>query len=163
MKQIVRLNVNGEEYEVAVEPSWTLLDALRNGLSLIGTKQGCDQSGECGACTVLMNGFPIYSCLILAVDAQGQKILTIEGLNKNGRLHPIQESFIQHGAIQCGYCTPGMVLTAKALLDVNPKPTESEVRQAISGNICRCTGYVKIVKAIMIAAEAMAKENDLHE
>jgi len=137
-----------------VEPRHTLLKVLRENLGLTGTKKGCD-TGDCGACTVLLNGRPVNSCLVLAVEANGAKITTIEGLAKGDELHPIQEAFIQHGAIQCGYCTPGMVLSAKALLDENPHPSELEVKKAIAGNLCRCTGYVKIIRAIMSVSKSM--------
>jgi aerobic carbon-monoxide dehydrogenase small subunit len=152
MKQQVRMKVNGEEVEGWVEPRRTLLDFLREDLDLTGTKKGCDH-GNCGACTVLMDGKPINSCLVLAVEAEGSDILTIEGLAEGSKLHPLQEAFIEHGAVQCGYCTPGMILSAKALLDENPRPTEEEVRVAISGNLCRCTGYKKIVEAILSQAK----------
>lgn len=151
MKQVVQLRINGEDYEVAVEPYRTLLDCIRDDIGLTGTKKGCDL-GDCGACTVLVEGKSVNSCLMLAVEAQGKDVTTIEGLAQNGNLHPLQEAFIQYGAVQCGYCTPGMILSAKALLDENPHPTELEVRQAIAGNLCRCTGYVKIVEAIMAVA-----------
>jgi len=148
VKHNIQLTVNGEIYEVYVEPRRRLIDVIRDDIGLTGTKEGCG-SGDCGACTVLMDGKPVNSCLILAIDAKEKNILTIEGLSNEGRLHPIQEAFVKHGAIQCGYCTPGMILSAKALLDENPNPAEEEVREAISGNLCRCTGYVKIVKAIL--------------
>lgn len=128
----------------------TLLEALRERLGLTGTKRGCDM-GQCGACTVLLDGQPVRSCLTLAIDAQGQEITTIEGLARNGELHPLQRAFHEHGAIQCGFCTPGMILTARALLAENPTPTVREIKQAISGNLCRCTGYVKIIEAITTA------------
>ncbi len=144
--------VNGEEVMGWVEPRRTLLDFLRDDLNLTGTKKGCDL-GNCGACTVLMDGKPTNSCLVLAVEAEGRKILTIEGLSEGTTLHPIQEAFIQHGAVQCGYCTPGMILSTKALLNENPHPTEEEVRIAIAGNLCRCTGYKKIVQAILSLAK----------
>jgi len=144
----VTLKVNGEEYEVSIPPHKTLLDVLRDRLGLLEVKCGCDEGG-CGACTVLLNGKPVYSCLMLAVQAEGKAITTIRGLAKYGELHPLQKNFIEYGAVQCGYCTPGIILAAKALLDENPKPTEEEVRQAISGNLCRCTGYQQIVEAIM--------------
>jgi len=144
----ISLQINGETYEVNVPIKKTLLDVLRDDLALTGTKKGCD-SGECGACTVLMDGKPVNSCIILAVDAVGKQISTIEGIGGIMELHPIQEALVAHGAIQCGYCTPGIVMSAKALLDSNPHPTESEVREGITGNLCRCTGYVKVVEAIM--------------
>jgi carbon-monoxide dehydrogenase small subunit len=151
---IHQLKVNGETHEVTVKPNETLLDVIRYKLELTGTKKGCD-TGQCGSCTVLLDGKPVNSCLILAIEARGKEILTIEGLAKNGHLHPLQEAFIQEGAVQCGYCTPGMLLSAKALLDENPSPTEEEVKEAIAGNLCRCTGYVKIVTAILAGAEKM--------
>jgi carbon-monoxide dehydrogenase small subunit len=152
MKRILRLHVNGETYEVLTEIHKTLLEVLREDLGLTGTKRGCDL-GSCGACTVLIKGKPHLSCLTLAADAQGKEILTIEGLSRNGDLHPLQKAFIEKGAIQCGFCTPGMILTAKAFLDQHPHPSEEEAKKAISGNLCRCTGYVKIVEAILTAAE----------
>ncbi len=150
-KRLIELKVNGEVYEVAVDVHRTLLEVLREVIGLTGAKEACDM-GECGACTVLIDGRAVLSCLMLAVDAVGKEITTIEGLAKGGELHPLQRAFVEHGAIQCGFCTPGMVLTAKAFLDKNPKPTVEEVKEAISGNLCRCTGYVKIVEAIMAAA-----------
>jgi carbon-monoxide dehydrogenase small subunit len=153
MKKLINLKVNGETYEVAVEPRKTLLDVIRDDLGLPGTKKGCDQ-GECGTCTVIFNGKAVNSCLVLAVEAEGEDVLTIEGLAKGTKLHPIQEAFINHGAIQCGFCTPGMIMSAKVLLDKNPNPTEKEVKDAIGGNLCRCTGYVKIVEAILAAAKS---------
>jgi len=155
MKRLeVILNVNHVNYRVEVEPRRTLVEVLRETLGLTGTKRSCNE-GECGACTVLMDGKPVASCLILAVDAQGREIVTIEGLSDGERLHPLQEAFVKHGAIQCGFCTPGMVLSAKALLDGNPRPTALDVRKAISGNLCRCTGYQQIVDAILAASKAM--------
>ncbi len=157
MKQIVRFKVNGDEYEVAVYPWRTLNEVLREDLGLTGTKLGCG-TGDCGACTVIMDGRSINSCLTLAVEADGKEILTIEGLAEGGeKLHPIQEAFIEAGAIQCGYCTPGMVMSAKYLLDRNPEPSEWEIRKALDGNLCRCTGYYKIVEAIKMASEKMKK------
>ncbi len=150
-KHQIHLEVNGDAYDLLVEPRHTLLKVLRDDLGLTGTKKGCD-TGDCGACTVLLNGKPINSCLALAVEADGAEITTIEGLAKGDELHPLQEAFIQAGAIQCGYCTPGMILTAKALLDENPAPSEEEVKKAIAGNLCRCTGYIKIFEAIQTAA-----------
>lgn len=151
MKQLITLNINGETYEVAVEPRTTLFDMLHDKLGLTGTKKSCDL-GNCGSCTVLIDNKPVLSCLILAVEAQGKDILTIEGLEKNGQLHPLQQAFIDYAALQCGFCTPGMILSAKALLDSNPQPTEEEVKEAISGNLCRCTGYTNIVEAILKVA-----------
>jgi len=151
------LRVNGINYKVAVEPQRTLVEVLRDTLGLTGTKKSCSE-GECGACTVLMDGKPVASCLILALDGQGKEITTIEGLSEGEKLHPIQEAFLKHGAIQCGFCTPGMVMSAKAFLDEQPKPTATEVRKAISGNLCRCTGYQQIVDAILAASQAMAKK-----
>ncbi len=152
LKQLIELKVNGEIREVVIEPKTTLLELLREDLGLTGTKKGCD-TGDCGACTVLIDGKPTVSCLTLAIEVQGKDILTIEGLAQDGQLHPLQQTFIDHFAVQCGYCIPGMILSAKALLDKNPRPTEEEVREGISGNLCRCTGYVKIIEAIMAAAE----------
>jgi carbon-monoxide dehydrogenase small subunit len=150
---MVKFQVNGEQTAIDVEPTKTLLDVLREVLFLTGTKRGCD-SGECGACTVLLNGQAVHSCLILAAELEGQDVLTIEGLSKNPKeLHPLQKAFIEKGAVQCGFCTPGLMMSAKALLDRNPNPTEEEVRHSISGNLCRCTGYSKIVDAILTAGE----------
>ncbi len=151
----INLTVNGEQYELLVEPRQTLLEVLREDVGLTGTKRGCG-TGDCGACTVLVDGRAVNSCLLLAVDASGKEVLTIEGLATNGRLHPIQEAFLEHGGVQCGFCTPGMIMSAKVLLDAKPKPSEEEVRYAIAGNLCRCTGYVKIVESILAAAEKMA-------
>jgi len=151
MKRIIRLNVNDNDYEVAVQPNQTLTQVLREELNLLGTKEGCG-IGDCGACTVIMDGRPVNSCLVLAVQASGSKIETIEGVAQGHKLHPVQEAFVNLGAIQCGFCTPGMVLTAKNLLENNPNPTEQEIRKAMSGNLCRCTGYQKIVEAVQEAA-----------
>ena len=147
MKRELKLTVNGEPYEVLIEPRTTLLGLIRDHLELTGTKEGCSE-GMCGACTVLVDGKAVKSCLVLALQVQGKKVTTIEGLAQGGQLHPIQDSFIEHGAIQCGFCTPGMVLSAKAFLDEHPNPTEEDVKFAIAGNLCRCTGYVKIIEAI---------------
>jgi carbon-monoxide dehydrogenase small subunit len=152
LKREIRLIVNGKTYEIEVEPTSTLLQVIRENLELTGTKGGCER-GECGACTVLLNGAAVNSCLFPAMEADGKDILTIEGLAVNGQLHILQEKFIELGAIQCGYCTPGMILTAKALLDRNPHPTEAEVRREIAGNYCRCTGYEKIVEAVLASAK----------
>jgi aerobic carbon-monoxide dehydrogenase small subunit len=155
MKQVIRLKVNGDMYEVAVEPWRTLLEVLREEVGLTGTKRGCDE-GDCGACTVLMNGKSVPSCITLAIEAQGKEITTIEGLAQGEKLHPLQEAFVQHGGLQCGFCTPGMILSAKALLDKNPKPTEEEIKFGIAGNLCRCTGYIKIIESIQAASKAMS-------
>ena len=153
MSQKIRFKVNGVMEEVNVEPGWSLAYVLREVLNLMGTKVGCE-TGNCGTCTVLVDGKAIKSCLLLAVKAKGKEIVTIEGLKgKQGGLHPLQEAFMDHFAVQCGYCTPGMILSAKALLDENPNPTEEEVRRGLSGNLCRCTGYVKIVEAVLAAKE----------
>ncbi len=152
--RIITLNVNGVDRDVMVEPRTTLLEALREKLRLTGTKHGCGE-GDCGACTVLLDGLPVNSCLVLAVEAEGRDVLTIEGVADGNRLHPVQQSFVDKGAIQCGFCTPGMVLTSLSFLEENPDPTEEEVREGISGNLCRCTGYQKIVEAVMDAAGRM--------
>lgn len=152
----ITLTVNGDPTTIAVRSNHTLLQVLRDQLGLTGTKIGCE-NGECGACTVLMDGEPVNSCLVLAVEADGRKIETVEGLAKGEQLHPLQQTFIDHNAIQCGFCTPGMLMTAKGLLDHNPHPTEDEVREAITGNLCRCTGYIRIVDAILDAAEKGGK------
>ena len=151
MKRLITLTVNGTPYEVAIEPRQSLLQLLREELHLTGTKEGCSE-GECGACTVLLDGKTVDSCLIFGLEAQGREVTTIEGLAHGDQLHPVQKAFAEYGAVQCGFCTPGMILSAKALLDSNPQPTEAEIRQGISGNLCRCTGYVKIVEAIQAAA-----------
>ncbi len=148
----ITLTVNGDSYEVAVAPWRTLDEVLRNELRLTGTKVGC-KTGDCGACTVLLDGKAVTSCLTLAVEAQGRAIVTIEGLAPKGdELHPLQKSFVEHGAVQCGYCTPGMILAAKHLLDRVPSPTDEQIRKGLSGNLCRCTGYTKIVEAIAAVA-----------
>jgi len=154
MKRFITLRLNGEEREVAVLPNRTLLEVLREDLRLTGTKEACDD-GSCGTCTVLVEGTPMRSCLLLAIQVQGKEILTIEGLAEGEKLHPIQKAFIDHGAIQCGFCTPGMILTAKALLEETREPSDYEIKRAISGNFCRCTGYNKIVEAIAAAATQM--------
>jgi len=153
MKKQIILTVNGHERSVLVEPRQTLLDVLRYDLRLTGTKEGCGD-GNCGSCTILMDGQAVNSCLVLAVEADGHNILTIEGLAQDGELHPLQKAFIDEGAVQCGFCTPGMIMNAKAILDINPHPTEEQVRLAIAGNLCRCTGYDKIVRAILKVAAA---------
>jgi aerobic-type carbon monoxide dehydrogenase small subunit (CoxS/CutS family) len=149
--QILTMTLNGEEVTVEVKPSTLLVEVLRDQLELTGTKVACGE-GECGACTVLLDGQPVNSCLVPALKAQGREVLTVEGLAPLGELHPLQKAFVEHGAVQCGYCTPGMLMSAKALLDHNPSPTEDEVRLSISGNLCRCTGYAKIVEAILDAS-----------
>lgn len=155
MKKQIQLRINGVEYELLAAPNETLAQVLRGPqVNLTGTKQGCEL-GDCGACTVILDGETANSCLVLAVQADGSQVTTIEGLAQNGKLHPIQEAFIQEGAIQCGFCSPGMILSAKTLLDKNPSPTRREIREGISGNLCRCTGYFKIVSAIEKAAEAL--------
>ena len=154
----ITLNVNGRDYRLSIEPRRTLLEVLRENLGLTGTKKSCNE-GNCGACTVLLDGRPVASCLVLAMDAQGKEILTIEGLSADEKLHPIQEAFLKCGGIQCGFCTPGMVMSAKALLDENPRPTTIEIRKAISGNLCRCTGYQHIVDSIKAASKMMQKKS----
>ncbi len=148
----MKLIVNKQEYEVAGESWRTLLDVLRTDLGLTGTKEGCG-TGSCGACTVLIDGQPVNSCLVLVREAGGKEITTIEGVAQDGKLDPLQQAFVDEGAVQCGFCTPGFILTAKALLEANPNPTESQIREAVAGNLCRCTGYDKIVRAIMSAAK----------
>jgi carbon-monoxide dehydrogenase small subunit len=154
MSMKINLHVNGIIYPLTVEPWDLLLNVLRDRLGLMGTKYGCG-GGDCGACTVLIDGKAINSCLYLAVAADGKEIVTVEGLEQNGKLHPLQEAFIQHGALQCGYCTPGMLLSAKALLDENLDPSEDEIKKALAGNLCRCTGYQKIIEAVQDGAKAM--------
>jgi len=158
MHHLINLKINGKTYELKVKPNILLLDLIRDEIGLTGTKRGCG-TGECGACTVLMEGKPVNSCLVLAVEADGKNILTIEGLAENGKLHPLQEAFMEEGAVQCGFCTPGMLLSAKALLDANSNPKEEEIKKAIAGNLCRCTGYTKIIKAIISAAKKITKED----
>jgi len=152
MKQVLKLHVNGDEFEILTEIHKTLLEVLREDLGFTGTKRGCDL-GTCGACTVLIDGKPHLSCLTLAVAAQGKRIITIEGLAQGGEPHPLQKAFVEKGAIQCGFCTPGMILTAKAYLDEHPHPSEEEIKKAMSGNLCRCTGYTKILEAILSVVE----------
>jgi len=151
VKRELHIRVNGDEYHLLVDTHRTLLEVIRDEIGLTGTKNGCNQ-GECGACTVLLDGEPVNSCLVLAHEAEGQDIVTIEGLASGDRLHPVQQAFVETGAIQCGYCTPGMVLSAKALLDRNPSPTRAEILEGLKGNLCRCTGYVKIVEAVEAAS-----------
>lgn len=156
MKQLMMLDINGEIYEEEIDIRRTLLEVLRENFGLTGTKRGCNE-GECGACTVLLEGKPVASCLVLAIEAQGKKIETVEGVAKNGELHPLQQAFIKHGAFQCGFCTPGVLMAAKGLLNENPKPNEEEVRKAVVGNLCRCTGYNKYIEALLDAAGNLIK------
>ena len=151
MKRAIELNVNGDTHEVLVSPNNTLLEVLRDKLGLMGTKRGCDL-GACGACTVLIDGEAYLSCIMLAVDALGKEIITIEGLAEGKELHPLQQAFVEKGALQCGFCTPGMILTAKAILDEEAHPTEEVIKKKMAGNLCRCTGYKKIVEAILSVA-----------
>jgi carbon-monoxide dehydrogenase small subunit len=155
MNQIIELTVNGQRREIMVAPRDVLVDVLRKSLGLTGSKIGC-RHGHCGACTVLIDGKPSIACLTIAMSCQGKAITTIEGLDDDGELDPLQHAFIEHGAVQCGYCIPGMILTAKALLAENPDPSEDEVREGLAGNLCRCTGYAKIIEAVQAAAQAEA-------
>lgn len=161
MKQLLTLHVNGEVYEVYVPVHKTLLEVLREDLNLTGTKHGCEL-GECGTCTVLVDGEPILSCLALPVELQGREITTVEGMASRGKLHPLQIAFAELGAAQCGYCTPAMLVTAKALLDQNPNPSRAQMAEALAGNLCRCTGYAKIYAAIELAAERMRETEVAH-
>lgn len=156
MKQEVKITVNGDLYHLLVEPNQTLLDVIRDEIGLTGTKSGCEM-GECGACTVLLNGKPVNSCLVLAHEADGQEVKTIESMAKGEKLHPVQAAFVKHGAIQCGYCTPGMVMSSSALLEKNPKADIDEIKKGLRGNLCRCTGYVKIIKAVEAARDGEGK------
>ncbi|MBE3572776.1 MAG: (2Fe-2S)-binding protein [Moorella humiferrea] len=153
----LEMKVNGEQVAVDIDPGMRLLDVLRDVLHLTGTKEGCGE-GECGACSVILDGELVDSCLVLAPQAQGKEVVTIEGIAAEGKLHPLQEAFIEAGAVQCGFCTPGMILAAKVLLDRNPSPDRQEIARAISGNLCRCTGYAKIIKAVEIAASKLKSE-----
>jgi carbon-monoxide dehydrogenase small subunit len=153
---MIKFKLNGEDTEAYVQYSMTFLDFLRGELRLTGTKRGCEE-GECGACTIMLDGVPVTSCTMLAAEADGHEIVTIEGIMKDGALHPVQKEFIDKWALQCGFCTPGMIISAVALLQENPNPTEYEIRDAIAGNLCRCTGYAKIVEAIESAAEAIRR------
>lgn len=155
-KLAITLTVNGVEQQVLVQPNQTLTSLLRDELGLTGTKHGCGV-GDCGCCTVILDGETVNSCLVLAAEAQGSEVLTIEGLAEGSRLHPLQQAFVDHGAIQCGFCSPGMILSAKALLDRNPSPNPEEIKQGLSGNLCRCTGYQKIVEAVSDAAVKMER------
>jgi aerobic carbon-monoxide dehydrogenase small subunit len=151
-KKKIKFTINGTQHELHVSPWRTLLEVIREDLKLTGTKEGCGQ-GECGSCTIIMNGKTVNSCLIPAMEADNQEILTIEGLSDGDKLHPIQETFVNHAGMQCGFCTPGMIMPAKVLLDENPNPTEEEIREGIAGNFCRCTGYTKIIESIKAATE----------
>jgi aerobic-type carbon monoxide dehydrogenase small subunit (CoxS/CutS family) len=155
-KTLLRLHVNGETREVATEINKTLLEVLREDMALTGTKHGCEL-GECGTCAVLVDGKPVLSCLMLGIEAVNTEVMTVEGMMQNGKPHPLQNAFADLGAAQCGYCIPGILLTAKALLDENPQPTRDEIRQALSGNLCRCTGYTKILQAVELAAKEIAR------
>ena len=157
MKELMRFDINGTIYEEEIDHRRTLLEVLRENFGLLGTHKGCDE-GQCGACTVLVGDKAVNSCLVLAASVQGKKITTIEGLAQGEKLHPIQEAFVETGAIQCGFCTPGMIMVTKAFLDKNPEPKEEEAQRAISGNLCRCTGYYQIIDAVMKAAKKMRKE-----
>jgi carbon-monoxide dehydrogenase small subunit len=152
LKRIITLTVNGDSHEVAVTSHQTLLDVLRNDLGLTGSKRGCD-IGTCGVCTVIIDGKAILSCLTLAVECEGSSITTIEGISTSDELHPVQKSFIENGAIQCGFCTPGIIMTAKALLDENPHPDDDEIKEALAGTFCRCTGHIKIMEAVKKASQ----------
>jgi carbon-monoxide dehydrogenase small subunit len=155
-KQVANFIVNGQAYELLIEPRTTLLELLRNEIGLTGTKYGCG-TADCGACTVLVDGKPMLSCSTLAITVRDKEILTIEGVAQGIVLHPIQQAFVDYGAVQCGFCTPGMILTSKALLDENPSPTREEVKEALGGNLCRCTGYIKIIDAVLHAAETIGR------
>ena len=157
MKKVIELNINGDTHELLVSPNHTLLEVLREKLGLMGTKRGCDL-GACGACTVLINGEAYLACIMLAVDAVGKEIVTIEGLAAGGDLHPLQDAFIDQGALQCGFCTPGMILTAEAILTEDERPTEDVIKRKMAGNLCRCTGYKKIVEAVMSVNEKIGEE-----
>ncbi|MCU0580536.1 MAG: (2Fe-2S)-binding protein [Desulfobacterota bacterium] len=157
MKTAIELRINGERYELLVSPNNTLLEVLREKLGLMGTKRGCDL-GACGACTVLLDGEAVLSCLLLAVDAVGKEVTTIEGLSETGELHPLQQAFVERGALQCGFCTPGMILTAEAVLREDPQPTEESIKKKMAGNLCRCTGYKKVIDAMLSVPAPSGKE-----
>lgn len=160
MKKEVRFIINGKPVQASIEPNISLLTFLRDRMGLKGTKEGCGGNGDCGACTVLVNGDAVNSCIMLAVEADGKEILTVEGLAVDGKLDPIQQAFVDEGAIQCGFCTPGMLMSTKALLDKNPNPSEDVIRRGLSGNICRCTGYAQIVKAVKRAIELRKRKGE---
>ena len=157
MKRIITLTVNGDRHEVAVSPRQTLLDVIRNDLGLTGSKRGCD-IGTCGVCTVIIDGRAILSCLTLAVECEGRSITTIEGISTSDELHPVQKSFIENGAIQCGFCTPGIIMTSKALLDETPRPDDEEIKEALAGTFCRCTGHIKIMESVKKASQPEDEE-----
>ena len=159
MRELITLHVNGERHELAVFPHHTLLEVLREDMGLTGNKHGCEL-GECGACTVLIDGLPVLSCLTLPLEVQESEITTIEGLEQNGKLHPLQETFAESGAAQCGYCTPGILLAGVALLRENPRPTREQIKEALAGNLCRCTGYTKIYEAVEAATQRLARSGD---
>ncbi|MEN8241726.1 MAG: (2Fe-2S)-binding protein [Chloroflexota bacterium] len=156
-KRSINLKINGKEYDLESKPNNTLLNLLRDELGLTGSKDGC-QEGECGTCTVLLDGQPVNSCLTLAAQCDGREVVTIEGIAKNGKLHPVQQAFVETGAVQCGYCTPGMILSSVALLETNLTPSDAEIRTALAGNLCRCTGYNKIIEAVEQAAQVLQDE-----
>ena len=159
-KLVLSFDVNGVPTEVLTDPHRSLLEVLRDSLSLTGTKEGCG-TGDCGACTVLLDGRPVTSCLLLAPEAEGRRVTTVEGLAQRGKLHPVQQTFVEQGGLQCGICTPGMIMSAVALLERNAQPSEDEIRYAIAGNLCRCTGYDKIVRAVEVAAERVRESQRL--
>ena len=159
MKHRIRLTVNGEPQDLLVEPFASLLDTLRDGLQLTGTKKGCDE-GDCGACTVILNGTAVTSCLVIAASANGKDVLTVEGLAQEGKLHPVQQAFLEEGGVQCGFCTPGLIMTVVGYLRENPNPTQEDARYAIGGNLCRCTGYTRVIRAILSAANATRQTGD---
>ena len=161
-KQLITLTINGERAEVAVEPRWTLLEMVREALRFTGAKEGCG-TGDCGACSMIVDGRLVTSCLMLAAQADGRAVVSIEGLATNGTLHPVQQAFIDTGGVQCGFCTPGMIMAAKSLLDHNPSPSLEEVREGLAGNLCRCTGYAKIYEAVMRAAERQERDKVVRE
>lgn len=153
-KRSINLIVNGKPYQIETKPNITLLNLLRDEMGLTGSKDGC-QEGECGTCTVLLNGQPVNACLTLAAQCDGHEVVTIEGIAKSGKLHPVQQAFVEAGAVQCGYCTPGMILSSVKLLEDNPSPTDAEIRTALAGNLCRCTGYNKIIEAVELASQEL--------
>jgi carbon-monoxide dehydrogenase small subunit len=157
VKKLVQLEINGENFDLAIAPTTYLSDVIREAVGLTGTKKGCG-IGDCGACTVLVDGMPTLSCITLAVACEGKAIMTIEGLSRGSELHPVQKAFIDKGAVQCGFCTPGMILSSVALLNENPCPTQKEIKTGLAGNLCRCTGYVKIIEAVEHAGELLARE-----